>query len=124
MTKSDLIDLIASRLMCTRPVAAELVEEMFARMQEALLDGEPLRLSGIATLRVQAVRARQNLFRQDTPRPPRGPRFRLVARPATPFKARLATMNSASINSTSANTATTAELAAPSPEDHHEPTSA
>jgi hypothetical protein len=119
MTRAGLIHLISLRLKCSRTRAAELVDLIYEEMETDLLQGKPLRLAGIATLRVRAAAARRNLIQAaggasgnaeahadstsangmdveiETTKASRIPRYRLTLRPSTAFRQRLAMLNAA-----------------------------
>ena len=58
MTKAEIVERVASELVCTRNVAFDLVEATFSIMKETLESGENLKVSGFGNFEVKQKEAR------------------------------------------------------------------
>lgn len=58
MNKADMIQLVREKNNLTNAKATEVVNTLLDAMQEALLNGEEVRLQGVGTIEVRARRAR------------------------------------------------------------------
>jgi integration host factor subunit alpha len=59
MTKIDIIDSLQGNLGLTKKEAREVVEVVFYKIKQTLIDGEGIKLSGFGTFNVRKKRARK-----------------------------------------------------------------